>query len=250
MIILGINAYHADSSACILRNGELLAAVEEERFKRIKHWAGFPTQSIKYCLREAGVGIEEIDHVALNRNPRANLLRKIWFILRRRPTLALIKDRAKNASTMMDIKKTLAQEFGVPAAKLKARISYVEHHMAHLASAFMVSPFEQAAVVSVDGFGDFVGAMWGVGRGNHLEVKRKNLFSPLPGPVLSRHNAMVRVYPIWGRIQGYGSGGLWRAGGTVRDERVGHIKCIGSVWTELALFSAPGARRQHDLGCG
>ena len=176
MIILGINAYHADSSACILRNGELLAAVEEERFKRIKHWAGFPTESIKYCLREAGVGIEEIDHVALNRNPRANVLHKIWFILRRRPTLALIKDRAKNASTMIDIKKTLAQELGVPAGKLKARISYVEHHLAHLASAFMVSPFDQAAVVSVDGFGDFVGAMWGVGRGNHLEAKEKIYF--------------------------------------------------------------------------
>jgi carbamoyltransferase len=176
MLILGINAYHADSSACILRNGELLAAVEEERFKRIKHWAGFPTESIKYCLREAGVGIEEIDQVALNRNPRANLLRKIWFTLRRRPTLALIKDRAKNASTMMDIKKTLAQEFGVPAAKLKAGISYVEHHLAHLASAFMVSPFDEAAVVSVDGFGDFVGAMWGVGRGNNLEAKEKIYF--------------------------------------------------------------------------
>ena len=176
MIILGINAYHADSSACILRNGELLAAVEEERFKRIKHWAGFPTEAIKYCLREAGVGIEEIDHVALNRNPRANLLRKIWFILRRRPTLALIKDRAKNASTMMDIKTTLAQEMGVPTEKLRARISYVEHHLAHLASAFMVSPFDQAAVVSVDGFGDFVGAMWGVGRGNHLEAKEKIYF--------------------------------------------------------------------------
>ena len=176
MIILGINAYHADSSACILKNGELLAAVEEERFKRIKHWAGFPTQSIKYCLREAGVSIDEIDHVALNRNPRANLLRKIWFILRRRPTLAMIQDRAKNASTMIDIKKTLAREFGVPAAKLKARISYVEHHMAHLASAFMVSPFDQAAVVSVDGFGDFVGAMWGIGSGNHLEAKEKIYF--------------------------------------------------------------------------
>jgi carbamoyltransferase len=176
MIILGINAYHADSSACILRNGELLAAVEEERFKRIKHWAGFPAQSIQYCLREAGVGIEEIDHVALNRNPRANLLRKLWFILRRRPTLAMIKDRAKNASTMIDIKQTLARELGVPAEKLKAGISYVEHHMAHLASAFMVSPFEHAAVVSVDGFGDFVGAMWGVGRGNRLEAKEKIYF--------------------------------------------------------------------------
>jgi carbamoyltransferase len=85
MIILGINAYHADSSACILKDGELIAAVEEERFTRIKHWAGFPMQSIRYCLREAGVGIEAIDHMALNRNPKANLLRKAWFIISQRP---------------------------------------------------------------------------------------------------------------------------------------------------------------------
>jgi len=176
MIVLGINAYHADSSACILRNGELLAAVEEERFERIKHWAGFPTQSIKYCLGKAGVSIEEIDHIAMNRNPKANLLRKTWFVLRQRPSLALIKDRAQNASTVIDIKKTIAKEFGLPAEKLKAKISYVEHHIAHLASAFLVSPFEQAAVVSVDGFGDFVGAMWGIGSGNHLKVEEKIYF--------------------------------------------------------------------------
>ena len=89
MNILGINAYHADSSACIVTNGELIAAVEEERFTRIKHWAGFPWQSIQYCLREAGVSIEEIDHIAMNRNPKANFLRKVWFILRQRPSLAL-----------------------------------------------------------------------------------------------------------------------------------------------------------------
>ncbi|MGA9753838.1 MAG: carbamoyltransferase N-terminal domain-containing protein, partial [Desulfobaccales bacterium] len=176
MIILGINAYHADSSACIVKNGELIAAVEEERFERIKHWAGFPTQSIKYCLREAGVGIEEIDHIAMNRNPKANLLRKIWFILRQRPSLAMIKDRAKNASTVIDIKKIFAREFAVTEDKLNAKVSYIEHHVAHLASAFMVSPFEEAAVVSVDGFGDFVGAMWGIGRGNSLKVEEKIYF--------------------------------------------------------------------------
>ena len=176
MIILGINAYHADSSACIVKDGELIAAVEEERFERIKHWAGFPIKSIKYCLREAGVSIEEIDHIALNRNPKANLWRKIWFILRQRPSLALLKDRAKNASTMIDVKKKIAGEFAVAADKLKAKVSYIEHHVAHLASAFMVSPFEEAAVVSVDGFGDFVGAMWGIGSGNHLKVKDKIYF--------------------------------------------------------------------------
>ncbi len=176
MIILGINAYHADSSACIVKDGELIAAVEEERFERIKHWAGFPIKSIKYCLREAGVSIQEIDHIAVNRNPKANLLHKIGFILRQRPSLTLLKDRAKNASTMIDVKKKIAGEFAVAADKLKARVSYIEHHTAHLASAFLVSPFEESAVVSVDGFGDFVGAMWGVGSGNHIEVKDKIYF--------------------------------------------------------------------------
>ncbi len=176
MIILGINAHHADSSACILRDGELLAAVEEERFTRIKHWAGFPAQSIAYCLREAGVEIGEVDHLALNRNPKANFWRKAMFILRRRPSFALLKERAQNASIIFDIKKKMAQEFGVPQESLKAQVSYVEHHVAHLASAFLVSPFDQAAAVSVDGFGDFVGAMWGIGKGNHLEVKEKIYF--------------------------------------------------------------------------
>jgi carbamoyltransferase len=176
MIILGINAYHADSSACILKNGELIAAVEEERFERIKHWAGFPIKSIRYCLREAGVSIEEIDHIAMNRNPKANLWRKIWFILRQRPSLALIKDRAQNASTMIDIKNKIAGEFAVGTDKLKAKVSYIEHHVAHLASAFLVSPFEEAAAVSVDGFGDFVGAMWGIGSGNQLKVEDKIYF--------------------------------------------------------------------------
>jgi carbamoyltransferase len=176
MNVLGINAYHADSSACIVKNGELLAAVEEERFTRIKHWAGFPGQSIKYCLGEAGVSIEEIHHIAVNRNPRANFLRKVLFILSQRPSLAMLKDRAKNASTVINIKEKIAQEFGVPAENLKAKVSYVEHHIAHLGSAFLVSPFEKAAVVSVDGFGDFVGAMWGIGSGNHLEVKERIFF--------------------------------------------------------------------------
>ena len=122
------------------------------------------------------MSIEEIDHIAVNRDPKANLFRKIWFILCQRPSLALLKDRAKNASTMIDVKKKIAGEFGVAADKLKAKVSYIEHHVAHLASAFMVSPFEEAAVVSVDGFGDFVGAMWGIGSGNNLKVQDKIYF--------------------------------------------------------------------------
>ena len=95
MIILGINAYHGDSSACLVVDGELVAAAEEERFRRIKHWAGFPSKAIRYCLKEAQIRVEDIDNIALNRNPTANLLNKVLFTFRKHPSLALIKDRLK-----------------------------------------------------------------------------------------------------------------------------------------------------------
>jgi len=170
MLILGLNAYHGDSSACILIDGKLIAAVEEERFRRIKHWAGLPVQSINYCLKEAGVKIEDIDHVAVNRNPTANLLRKALFAFSKRPSLNLVTDRLKNAGKVVDIKSALCSALRAPCSGLHATIHNVEHHIAHLGSTFLVSPFEEAAIVSVDGFGDFVGAMWGKGEGDRLEV--------------------------------------------------------------------------------
>jgi carbamoyltransferase len=174
--ILGINAYHGDSSACLISDGQLIAAAEEERFRRIKHWAGFPSKAICYCRKEVDVGIGDIDHIAVNRNPKTNVFRKALFTFYRQPTFGLVKDRLKNASRVIDIKEKLAQEFKVQRGDLRAKVHHIEHHVAHLASAFMVSPFEKAAVVSVDGFGDFVGAMWGSGHGNKLEVGGRIFF--------------------------------------------------------------------------
>ncbi len=176
MIILGLNAYHGDSSACIVVDGKLVAAAEEERFRRIKHWAGFPIEAIKYCLKEANVKVEEIDHIAVNRNPNANLLKKALFAFRKHPSLGLVKDRLKNASRIRDIKSVLSSELGVSREKIKAKLHHVEHHVAHLGSAFFVSPFEKVALVSVDGFGDFVGAMWGYGEGGKIEIKDRIFF--------------------------------------------------------------------------
>jgi carbamoyltransferase len=176
MIILGLNAYHGDSSACIVVDGKLIAAAEEERFKRIKHWAGFPKEAIQYCLDEAKAKIEDIDHIAVNRNPNANLMKKAIFAFGQHPSLALVKDRLKNAVRVRNIKTVLSSEFRVLSENIKAKTHYVEHHIAHLGSTYFVSPFEKAAVVSVDGFGDFVGAMWGTGEGNRLSVKDRIFF--------------------------------------------------------------------------
>jgi carbamoyltransferase len=172
--ILGINAYHADSSACILHDGVLLAAAEEERFRRIKHWAGFPELAIRYCLAEVGIELSAVDHIAINRDPAANLWRKLMFSLRQRPDLGLVLDRLRHASRWSSISDEFAKRF--PGADVAERTHHVEHHLAHLASTFYVSPFEEAVVVSVDGSGDFATAAWGIGKGTKLVIQGRVSF--------------------------------------------------------------------------
>ena len=173
--VLGINAYHGDVSAALLRDGQLVAAVEEERFRRIKHWAGFPTLAIRSVLEMAGIRGQDIRHVAVSRDPKANLLRKGLFTIRHRPDLRLVLDRVRNAGKVRDLHGPLAAALGVPRDDLPA-IHYVEHHPAHLASAFFVSPFEAAACCAIDGFGDFVSTSFAIGSRNHLEVLDKVYF--------------------------------------------------------------------------
>lgn len=171
--ILGINAFHGDASACLLKDGQLIAAAEEERFRRIKHWAGFPSEAIQYCLLEAGIQISQIGHIAINRNPSANLLQKALFAFLKKPSLSAITDRLKNAGKVKDVTELLSHSLGVPKEQVSARIHHVEHHLAHLGSSFFVSPYQQAAVVSVDGFGDFVSTMWGTGDATSITIKDK-----------------------------------------------------------------------------
>ena len=174
MYILGINAYHGDAAAAIIRDGKLIAAAEEERFNRFKHSAGFPVEAIKYCLEAAGIGPEELDHVGISRDPSAHLHKKILFAATRVASegiLNQIKDRLGNAAKVRDLKDELARVFGVSKKLLRARIHNVEHHRAHLASCFYVSPFERAALLSIDGFGDFISTMWAQGEGNSIDVR-------------------------------------------------------------------------------
>src|SRR6266568_4308612 len=239
MIILGINAYHGDAAAAIIRDGALVAAVEEERFNRVKHCAGFPTESVRYCLEAAGVSIDNDEHVGISRDPSAHLHKKVLFAATRAARQAIgggrqeadgrgqeaggrrqtavgrgqlavgggqniedaelstqysalstppapppsgdgngrgpgifgqIKDRLGNAAKVRDLKGDLARALGVPKSTLRAQFHNIEHHRAHLASSFFVSPFERAALLSIDGFGDFISTMWAIGEGNSIEV--------------------------------------------------------------------------------
>ena len=168
--ILGLNAYHGDSSACLLKDGKLVVAAEEERFCRIKHWAGLPVKAIEFCLDQQKISLTQIDHIAINRNPSANLLKKILFALEKRHTFKAVTDRLRNAGKVKNICVSLAEAFGLPAADVKSQFHQIEHHRAHLASSFYVSPFNDAALVSVDGFGDFVSTMWGNGSDTQMTV--------------------------------------------------------------------------------
>jgi carbamoyltransferase len=235
MYILGINAYHGDAAAVLIKDGRIVAAVEEERFNRVKHCAGFPAESVRYCLRAAGIGIEDVAHVGVSRDPSAHLHKKILFAasraaqqsrqwavgsgqsaesrrqkavgtirigeegigeLGKRGTgkgeeenrskreegngsngqkrglgiFAQVKDRLNNAAKVRDLKDDLARALGASQGSLRAQFHNIEHHRAHLASSFYVSPFDQAALLSIDGFGDFVSTMWAVGEGNSIKV--------------------------------------------------------------------------------
>jgi carbamoyltransferase len=167
MNILGINAYHGNASAAILCDGKLVAAVEEERFNRVKYAAGFPAAAIQYCLKAAGITVEELDHVAVPRDPYARLGTKLFYAMRM-PSFA--RERARVLAKFTGIREALAAAFGANPEKLPAKFHRVEHHIAHLASTFFCSPFEEAALLSADGLGDFASSMWGVGLGRRMNI--------------------------------------------------------------------------------
>ncbi|HEX6729000.1 MAG TPA: carbamoyltransferase C-terminal domain-containing protein [Pyrinomonadaceae bacterium] len=206
--ILGINAYHGDASTAIIKDGRIVAAVEEERFNRVKHCAGFPIESIRFCLQAAGIRLDDVAHIGISRNPSANLHKKVLFAATRaakqatapgssrRETITAvdtlnedsgqipgtngngrsfsvvgqIKDRLANAAKVRDVRTQLAKVFNIPKKTLQAQFHNIEHHRAHLASSFYVSPFDRAALLSIDGFGDFVSTMWAIGEGNSIDV--------------------------------------------------------------------------------
>src|SRR6184192_3527582 len=173
MNILGLNPYHSDSSACLMVDGKIVAAAEEERFRRIKHWAGLPTSAINYVLEEAHLSLSDIDHIAINRKPRANNLRRLGFVLTHWPHPKLIAQKIKNIRSAASVKETLQANYRI---EIKAEVHHVEHHLAHLASAYLVSGFNEAACISIDGFGDFASTALGFGQGSNVKIDNRVYF--------------------------------------------------------------------------
>lgn len=203
MNILGINAYHGDASAAIVVDGKLVAAAEEERFNRVKHSAGFPYQAVRYCVDVAGIGPDEIHHIAIPRDPRARLGRKALYALRM-PRFAIDRFGAlvKFAGIADEVGRALerggpgqkARASRGPGSQLRAHVHRVEHHKSHLASSFFVSPFDEAAVLSVDGLGDFATTMWGIGQSARINVKGVMTF---PHSLGLYYQALTQYLGFW-----------------------------------------------------
>jgi len=191
MIILGINAYHANASAAIVAGGRLLAAVEEERLNRVKYAAGLPARAIQYCLDQAGVKLAEVDHIAIPRDPRARLATKLRFAMRM-PRFAF--ERARVMARFAGIREDLASAFEIAPESIHAQFHRIEHHTAHLASAYFVSPYERAAVLSADGLGDFASSMWAVGEGPRMRILGEITF---PHSLGMYYTALTQYLGFW-----------------------------------------------------
>ena len=170
MYTLGINAYHGDSAASIYLDAVLISATEEERFTRIKHWAGLPISAIQFCLKEAGISLDKIDYITISRDPKAHIEKKLLRTFTNISALKSVINRGANALKIQGIKKEICNALGFKESEVKAELIFVEHHRSHMASAFYISPFEEAAILSIDGMGDFTSTMSGIGKNNTIEV--------------------------------------------------------------------------------
>lgn len=191
MIILGINAYHANSSAAILVDGRLITAVEEERLNRVKYAAGVPARAIRHCLASIGATLSDVDYVAVPRDPRARLGVKVRYAARM-PRFAI--DRLRVLKRFAGIREDLAVALDFDPAAIRARFQRIEHHTAHLASAFFVSPYDRAAVLSMDGLGDFASAMWASGEGSRMNILGQITF---PHSLGMYYTALTQYLGFW-----------------------------------------------------
>jgi carbamoyltransferase len=170
MLILGLNMFHADASAAIVQDGEVVFAIAEERLNRIKHYAGFPSLAVKACLDFVGAKITDVDHVAIGQDSDANLSKKVQYALANPAKILNLIRMRRRKQPMRDVRSLLAKALDVDPEALRFQEHHLEHHIAHIASAYYCSPWDRAAGFSYDGSGDFVSTMTARCEGNQIQV--------------------------------------------------------------------------------
>ncbi len=264
--ILGINAYHGDASAALVIDGQLIAAIEEERFNRIKHWAGFPAESIRWCLETGGISPDQLDHVAISFDPRANMGKRLSYVIRHRPSVRAIVDRLKRQGKTLSLEDQFATAVGLGPAQLKAKFHRIEHHQTHVAAGFLISPYDEAAVLSIDGMGDFTSTLTAHAKGTAWE-ELDRVFFPHSIGFLYSAITMYLGFPYYGdeyKVMGLAPYGepefadffrklIYPKGDTFElnlDYFTHHNKGIRMNWNDGAPLVEPfhSRRLEKDLG--
>jgi carbamoyltransferase len=185
MRILGVSAFYHDSAAALVEDGTVVAAAQEERFSRRKHDSGFPRQAVAYCLAEAGVGLDQVDHIAFYDKPFLKFERLLETYLAFAPRgfrsfrMAIpvwLKEKLFQKRLLREELAGLADGHDIEGRELERRLLFTEHHQSHAASAFYPSPFDEAAVLTIDGVGEWSTTSVGMGRGHRLEMHKEIMF--------------------------------------------------------------------------
>ena len=234
MNILGISCYYHDAGAALVRDGELVAAAEEERFNRQKHYSGFPEQAVRYCLREAGITIDQVDYIGFYEKPLVKFNRILETILGYWPFSygAWLKAMPLWLAHRLHIGREIQTKLGTDK-----EILYCQHHLSHAASAFLVSPFEEAVIITADGVGEWTTTAWGVGRGNRIEIKKELRFPHSVGLLFSAITAYLgfRVNDAEWKVMGLAPYG--KPTYVDRFREVVDIKDDGSIRLNLKYFA-------------
>src|SRR5919109_5464458 len=189
MDILGISCFFHDASAVLLRDGEVIAAAEEERFTRKKHDYGFPVHAIQFCLQKGGIAGNELDYVAFFEKPFVKFERLLFSILQTFPRSRRVFQESMVSwlTEKLWVKNLIREKLGIP----EERILFGEHHLSHAASAFFCSPFDEAAILTVDGVGEWTTASLGIGKGTGIKLLKEIRFPHSLGLLYSAFTAFL-----------------------------------------------------------
>lgn len=257
MNILGISAFYHDSAAALVRNGQIVAAAQEERFTRVKHDARFPHEAVAYCLQEGGCGLEGIEHVVFYEKPFLKFERLAETYLATVPrgfqsfrTAMPIWAKEKLFQKGM-LRKELAKQAG--AERWNGSLLFTEHHQAHAASAFFPSPFESAAVVTLDGVGEWCTTSIGRGRGNRLDIDHEIHFPHSLGLLYSAFTYYTGFKVNSGeyKVMGLAPYGVPRFAQAILDNVI-ELRDDGSYWLDQEYFNystglTMTSQKFHDL---
>jgi carbamoyltransferase len=245
MLILGLNMFHADASAAMIQDGEVIFAIAEERLNRIKHYAGFPSLAIKACLDAAGAKITDVDRVAVGQDSDANLSRKVQYALANPAKILNFIHLRQRKEAMRDVRSLIATSLDVDPAQLRFQEHHLEHHIAHIASAYYCSPWEKAAGFSYDGSGDFVSTMMARCEGNEIDVLDRVFLPHSLGSFYTMICEFIgyRKYGDEGKVMG-----LAPYGKETYCEQIRHILDLnGSLALNLSYFKPLGSNEGMQI---